>query len=91
MPIYEFECPNCGNRFSEFFRRMSSSDEKLDAACPRCGSANTRRLVSSFAVHGGAGATSGAAEAEAPAPKQPSVTPKEQIDKWRTKKPGARK
>jgi putative FmdB family regulatory protein len=85
MPIYEFECQNCGNRFSEFFRRMSSSDEKLDVVCPRCQSRDTQRVVSSFAVRGVGESGGGAAEAEAPAPKQPAVTPKEQIDKWRTK------
>ncbi len=85
MPIYEFECRQCGNRFSQFFRRMSSSDEKLDATCPRCGSTDTQRIVSSFAIRGEGGTGGGAVEAE-PAPKQPAVTPKEQINKWRPKK-----
>jgi putative FmdB family regulatory protein len=91
MPIYEFECNACSHRFSQFFRRMSSSDEKLDAPCPSCRSTDTRRVVSSFAIHGvgesGGGASSAAPEAEAPTPKQPAVTPKEQIDRWRAKKP----
>jgi len=87
MPVYEFQCNACGHRFSRFFRRMSSSDEKLDAPCPACQSTDTLRLVSSFAIHGAGGSGPGAAEDQVPAPKQPAVTPKDQIDRWRAKKP----
>jgi putative FmdB family regulatory protein len=88
MPIYEFECNACGHRYSQLFRRMSSSDEKLDAPCPACQSSDTRRVVSSFALHGGSGSAGvESAGSENAAPKQPAVTPKEQIDRWRAKKP----
>jgi len=87
MPVYEFECSACGHRFSQLFRRMSSSDERLDAPCPVCQSADTQRVVSSFALHGEGGAGAGAADAGAPAPKHPAATPKQQIDKWRARKP----
>ena len=40
MPIYEFECPRCGDRFEEIVRAGAR------AACPRCGEAETRRLFS---------------------------------------------
>jgi len=84
MPIYEFECNACGHRYSRLFHRMSSSDEKLDAPCPVCQSVDTRRLVSSFVLHGPSKASAGAsAGGESEAPKQPAVTPKEQIDRWR--------
>jgi putative FmdB family regulatory protein len=39
MPIYEFECEQCGNRFEELVR---SGTESL--ACPQCSSTRTRRL-----------------------------------------------
>jgi putative FmdB family regulatory protein len=37
MPLYEFECEQCGSRFEELLR---SGDA---AACPECGSSATRR------------------------------------------------
>jgi putative FmdB family regulatory protein len=41
MPIYEFECEKCGNRFEE----LVGSDAP-DPACPACGAAEARRLIS---------------------------------------------
>jgi putative FmdB family regulatory protein len=41
MPIYEFECEECGTRFEELL-----TDESADVACPSCGSARIRRLMS---------------------------------------------
>ncbi|HYP56348.1 MAG TPA: zinc ribbon domain-containing protein [Solirubrobacterales bacterium] len=41
MPIYEFECDGCGERFEELLGAGAT-----DAPCPRCGSARTRRLLS---------------------------------------------
>jgi putative FmdB family regulatory protein len=46
MPIYEFECEECGGRFEEL---MASAQT---AACPSCGSDRTRRLLSSVAPPG---------------------------------------
>jgi len=48
MPIYEYGCSQCGERFEELVRRPS--EEK--AACPACGSAQVERLPSAFAVSG---------------------------------------
>ena len=47
MPIYEFRCNACGAKSALFFRSMSS-DAKGD--CSRCGSADTRRVFSTFRV-----------------------------------------
>jgi len=47
MPIYEFECNECGQRVSHFQRRIADT---AAPACPRCRSQNLRRLVSRFAV-----------------------------------------
>lgn len=41
MPIYEFECDECGERFEEL-----TSSETRGLACPNCGSERTRRLLS---------------------------------------------
>jgi putative FmdB family regulatory protein len=41
MPIYEFECGECGERFEELVAAGAGS------ACPNCGSMKTRRLLSS--------------------------------------------
>ena len=41
MPVYEFECEECGKRFEE----LTSSDTR-SLPCPRCASAQTRRLIS---------------------------------------------
>ncbi len=58
MPIYEYRCEPCGERFEELVR---ASDPEV--ACPGCGGADVQRLLSSFAGIGGA-----AAAQEAPAP-----------------------
>lgn len=40
MPIYEFECGSCGERFEE----LTSAD--ATPPCPRCAAADARRLIS---------------------------------------------
>jgi len=41
MPIYEFECAGCGERFEEL---VAAGVEAI--ACPACGSERTSRLIS---------------------------------------------
>ena len=41
MPIYEFMCPACDNRFEEL-----SSAGTEHARCPECGSLRARRVLS---------------------------------------------
>ncbi|MET0558406.1 MAG: zinc ribbon domain-containing protein [Solirubrobacterales bacterium] len=41
MPIYEFECDQCGERFEELL-----GSEADAPSCPSCGAAQTRRLIS---------------------------------------------
>jgi putative FmdB family regulatory protein len=43
MPLYEYECDACGNRF-ELIRKFS--DPPL-TTCPKCGEERVRKLVSS--------------------------------------------
>lgn len=47
MPIYEYECRDCGERFE---RLTTARERNASAACPQCGSENTERVVSGFAV-----------------------------------------
>jgi putative FmdB family regulatory protein len=44
MPIYEFVCASCGNRFEEL---VSASVGPL--ACPSCGGRRTQRVLSAQA------------------------------------------
>ncbi|HHW11969.1 MAG TPA: zinc ribbon domain-containing protein [Firmicutes bacterium] len=52
MPIYEFKCAECAHKFEELCKSFM---EKVP--CPKCGSRQTDRLFSPFAVSGGAGAS----------------------------------
>ena len=47
MPIYEFECEDCGERFEELVAASVGV-----AACPACGSEATRRLISTVSPPG---------------------------------------
>ncbi|MFH1435098.1 MAG: zinc ribbon domain-containing protein [Pseudomonadota bacterium] len=50
MPIYEYKCEACGRVFEELVMRTGGEEE---TACPECGCAETKRLVSSFSSAGG--------------------------------------
>ena len=58
MPIYEYGCKDCGQRF-EMLRAMR--DGHAPAHCPGCGSERTGRLLSVFAAqrNGGEGGDAG--------------------------------
>jgi putative FmdB family regulatory protein len=42
MPLFEYECRDCGKRFD----RLVGASEADDAPCPRCGAHEVRRLIS---------------------------------------------
>lgn len=42
MPLYEYECRTCEARFDQ----LTSMSEADAIACPRCGAAEARRLIS---------------------------------------------
>ena len=46
MPIYEYACPSCSERFEEWL--WKSTDPA--PACPACGSTGVERVVSGFAT-----------------------------------------
>jgi len=45
MPLYEYRCRECGERF-ELLRRFDEADK--DLICPRCQSEQVERQISSF-------------------------------------------
>lgn len=51
MPIYEYMCQDCKQRF-ELRRSMSAADSP--AACPHCGGGQTQRAISRFFTTSGA-------------------------------------
>lgn len=51
MPIYEYRCRECGNRF-EILQRLGQGAEGL--TCPKCGASQLEKQYSTFASAGGA-------------------------------------
>jgi len=48
MPIYEYRCESCSERFEELVRRPEDP-----VSCPECGGTAAERLLSVFAGVGG--------------------------------------
>ena len=48
MPIFEYQCRQCGNKFERIV-----SSEASTATCKACGSPRVQKLLSVFAVVGG--------------------------------------
>ncbi len=46
MPIYEYRCADCGQRFEE----LVSASAQASPPCPECGAGSADRLFSSFAT-----------------------------------------
>ncbi len=59
MPIYEYLCDSCGNKFEKLIRR-SEAESAAAAACPACGKQELKQEYSTFAPR--AGSTSSAGE-----------------------------
>jgi putative FmdB family regulatory protein len=57
MPIYEYQCQECGEHFDKFVRSISA---EVDVACPKCGSLEIRKGFSTFASRGTNGGSSAA-------------------------------
>lgn len=56
MPIYEYECTICGEKFE---MRRGVGDSDVEIKCPKCGTEHPRRVLSMFASasSGGGGGT----------------------------------
>ena len=52
MPIYEYKCQDCGNRFEKLVRRSSDADA---LECPSCGKKHLTQELSTFAAHANGG------------------------------------
>lgn len=50
MPLYEYICQDCGNRFDSL-RSFSQADQPI--ACTICNSKHTKRALSRFNAHSG--------------------------------------
>jgi putative FmdB family regulatory protein len=48
MPIYEYECLNCGEKFEKFCRLNQTKDDEEKITCPHCGAENPQRVYSTF-------------------------------------------
>ena len=59
MPIYEYQCPDCGEVISHLWRTVAAANEATAAnttpACPACGQTQTQRIISPVAVLGSLG------------------------------------
>ena len=58
MPIYEYCCDECGEKFELFVR---SAAQKTTLTCPSCGSEKVRKAISLFGV----GSTGGSSRTNA--------------------------
>lgn len=87
MPTYEYRCLACGQRFEHFYRSMAQADAAGYPPCPFCANVQTERVPSSFAVSGPPSADPGeVAHERAQAERAASITPRDQIERWRKAK-----
>jgi putative FmdB family regulatory protein len=61
MPIYEYRCESCGDKFEKLVRR---SEDALEAGCPACGEKRLQQEYSTFAARAGSSASASAAMPE---------------------------
>lgn len=45
MPIFEYVCEDCGNKFEKLVRSQE------EVACPSCGKSHLTQALSTFAAH----------------------------------------
>jgi putative FmdB family regulatory protein len=55
MPIYEFDCHDCGDSFESLVLSFSKIE---GVSCPDCNSNNITKKISTFAVRGEPGGSS---------------------------------
>jgi putative FmdB family regulatory protein len=55
MPIYEYLCESCGNKFEKLVRR---SEDALESGCPSCGQKHLKQEYSTFAPRAGSSSSS---------------------------------
>jgi len=75
MPIYEYRCEACDERFDKLLWSMSQAPAKV--TCPTCQSTDVRRLISAPTIHSAGESRAGAEREEAPSHKPPVLGRKE--------------
>ncbi len=55
MPIYEYECLECGEKFEEFCRLTQNENSEEKITCPNCGATNPQRVYSTFGTFSSCG------------------------------------
>ncbi len=67
MPIYEYDCPTCGQSFEKLVRGGRKARE-APTACPTCGEESHRKQVTLVAAVGSDGSAALASSAASCAP-----------------------
>jgi len=57
MPVYEYRCQQCGEKFEKL---LSRTQRDKPGPYPHCGSRRSRRLMSMFVGHSAGGSLGGA-------------------------------
>lgn len=63
MPIYEFNCSECGHVFEELVFRAA---EVKELECPKCGAAKVKQQMSTFAISAPSAPVSGCSQPGGP-------------------------
>lgn len=64
MPIFEYKCQDCSQRFEE----LVLNSKQADPDCPQCGGGDVARLISTFAAKSSGDGASNASFSESAAP-----------------------
>ena len=84
MPVYEYRCEACGERFEQLVR--SIRQEPQEVHCPACRGTEVRRLISAPVVHASREGGSSDAAGDRPASKPP-VFGREELNEALKNKP----
>jgi len=52
MPVYEFECSDCGKTF-DAIATLKEHDDGLEPECPKCGGVNVSQVFGKFTLLAG--------------------------------------
>lgn len=52
MPVYEFQCEDCGKKF-DIVATLSEKESGLSPACPKCGGMRVRQVFGRFTLLSG--------------------------------------
>jgi putative FmdB family regulatory protein len=74
MPIYEYRCEDCGERFEKLV--LPGRQTAGEVRCPACGGVQVQRLMSAAAIRS-SGPDAGQVEAQEPGPSPPILGRKE--------------